>query len=151
VYTLSGPPSLLRRTTTRSRTKEETDEDEVAGERGGDAVGRAVVDLCVGGGALRAVALDQGRRSERAQGVEKVAPAYPEEARAEKVQGEVVLDLAVDTDGAVSEVNVVKDPDARLSEAAAAAAGQWKFEPARTSEGKPVAVLYTVTIAFKLQ
>jgi len=83
--------------------------------------------------------------------VEKVAPVYPEEARAEKVQGEVVLDLAVDTDGAVSEVNVVKDPDARLTEAAAAAAGQWKFEPARTSEGKPVAVLYTVTIAFKLQ
>jgi len=47
--------------------------------------------------------------------------------------------------------SVVGDPDARLTEAAAAAAGQWKFEPARNGEGKPVAVLYTVTIAFKLQ
>ncbi len=83
--------------------------------------------------------------------IEKVNPVYPEEARDEKVQGVVVLDITVDTEGVVSAAKVMKDPDARLSKAAVEAVNQWKFEPARTSTGDPVAVVYTVTVAFKLQ
>jgi protein TonB len=83
--------------------------------------------------------------------VEKVNPVYPEEARAEKVQGAVVLDVTVDTGGGPSGVKVTKDPDPRLSQAAVDAVKQWRFEPARTAKGDPVAVVYTVTVAFKLQ
>lgn len=83
--------------------------------------------------------------------VEKVNPVYPEEARAEKVQGVVVLDVTVDTGGGPSDVKVTKDPDPRLSQAAVDAVKQWRFEPARTAKGDPVAVVYTVTVAFKLQ
>jgi len=83
--------------------------------------------------------------------VVKVAPKYPESARADGVTGEVVLDLSVDTAGAVGDVTVVKDPDQRLSQAAVDAVRQWRFEPARDGKGNPVAVVYSVTVAFKLE
>lgn len=83
--------------------------------------------------------------------IEKVNPVYPEAARDERVQGVVVLDITVDTAGAVAAATVTKDPDARLSKAAVEAVKQWKLEPARTSAGDPVAVVYTVTVVFKLQ
>jgi protein TonB len=82
--------------------------------------------------------------------IEKVNPVYPEDAREEKVQGAVVLELTIGADGEVTSVDVVKDPDARLTRAAVDAVAQWRFEPARNSDGEPVAVLYKVTIAFKL-
>jgi TonB family protein len=83
--------------------------------------------------------------------VQRVDPKYPEEARVEKVEGVVVLDAVVDTEGKVTETTPVKDPDARLTKAATEAVLQWRFEPARDAKGKPIAVVYTVTVAFKLQ
>jgi protein TonB len=83
--------------------------------------------------------------------VEKVNPTYPDDARKERVQGTVVLDVVVAADGSVNEVEVVEDPDARLSHAATAAVVQWRFEPARNSAGEPVAVRYYLTIRFHLE
>ena len=51
----------------------------------------------------------------------------------------------------IPEAAAVKDPDPRLTKAATEAVLQWRFEPARDAQGKPVAVVYTVTVAFKLQ
>ena len=82
--------------------------------------------------------------------VERVAPAYPEAAREEKVQGAVVVEVTIGTDGRVSDAKAIEDPDARLTAAALEAVAQWRFEPARTAQGKAVAVRLAVTVNFKL-
>jgi len=83
--------------------------------------------------------------------INKVNPEYPKDAREEGVQGTVVLDVVVASDGSVGDVKVVEDPDSRLSHAATAAVVQWTFEPARDSAGTPVAVRYYLTVKFQLE
>ncbi len=83
--------------------------------------------------------------------VQKAPPVYPKGAKEEGLQGIVVLRAAVDTDGIPSDILVLRSPDSRLGEAALAAARQWRWEPARTNEGKPIAVYFTLTFNFKLQ
>lgn len=82
--------------------------------------------------------------------VEKSQPAYSEDARKAKVEGKVVLRLAIDDQGTVEEVEVVEGLPHGLTEAAVAAAETWRFSPA-LHRGKPVAVLYTVTVNFRLE
>jgi TonB family protein len=81
----------------------------------------------------------------------KVAPAYPEEAKQDKVSGVVVLQLLIGADGKVQEVEVLQDPDPRLTKAAVEAVKQWEFEPARGKDGKPLSVKSSVTINFALK
>ena len=81
----------------------------------------------------------------------KVAPAYPDEARQDKVTGVVVLQLLIGTDGKVHEVEVLQNPDPRLTKAAVEAVKQWEFEPARDKEGKSLSVKSSVTINFALK
>lgn len=83
--------------------------------------------------------------------IEKAPPAYPEEARKEKVQGEVVLEATITVKGETRDLATVQDPDARLTAAAREAVARWRFEPARDAKGRPVAVRYLVTVNFKLQ
>lgn len=83
--------------------------------------------------------------------VQKAPPAYPQGAKEEGVQGIVVLRAAVDTRGVPSDIRVLRSPDPRLAEAARTAARQWRWEPARTSDGTPIAVYFTLTFNFKLQ
>ncbi len=83
--------------------------------------------------------------------LQKTPPVYPKEAKEEGVQGIVVLRAAVDTEGIPTDVRVLRSPDPRLGDAARAAARQWRWEPARTSDGKPIAVYFTLTFNFKLQ
>jgi protein TonB len=82
--------------------------------------------------------------------VEKVAPAYPAEAREEKVQGTVVLEVTITTKGEVTEIESVEDPDARLTAAAREAVARWRFEPARDDDGDAAAVRYRLTVSFRL-
>ncbi len=77
-------------------------------------------------------------------------PQYPEDCRAEKVMGLVVLDTVIDATGRVVDVSVEESPDNRLSEAAMDAIRTWVFEPA-TLEGQPVAVRYVLTVNFHLE
>ena len=81
----------------------------------------------------------------------KVDPIYPEAARKDKAAGLVVLHSVVTTDGAVAEVEVLEDPDSRLTAAAVAALRQWRFEPARDDSGRAVEVWYRVTFRFALE
>jgi protein TonB len=82
--------------------------------------------------------------------VHKVAPDYPEDARKEKVQGEVILEALVDKDGTVAGITVVSDPAPTLTEAAVTAVKQWRYTPATDKDNKPVAVFLKVTIQFRL-
>jgi len=81
--------------------------------------------------------------------IHNVPPAYPEEARKNRVQGRVVLQAVIDEKGIVAKVRAVESPDPMLTEAALDAVKKWTYKPA-TKKGKPVKVFLTVTVAFKL-
>ncbi|MBK6406582.1 MAG: energy transducer TonB [Holophagales bacterium] len=79
----------------------------------------------------------------------RVQPTYPEEARKNKVQGQVILKAVINEKGIVTKVEAVESPDQMLTEAAIEAVKKWTYKPA-TKKGKPVKVHLTITVAFKL-
>lgn len=78
----------------------------------------------------------------------KVAPIYPDEAKANHIQGTVVLHVILSAEGAVTEIEVVSG-DQTLANAATSAVRQWKYKPTLLN-GKPVEVDTTVTVDFNL-
>ncbi len=80
-----------------------------------------------------------------------VQPKYPAEAKTEKVQGVVVLDVVIDTNGVVLDATPLEDPDPRLTKSAIEAVRQWLFHPAFDSSGKPIKVHASITVRFKLK
>ena len=97
-------------------------------------------DEPAGGGATKA----PPRRGPERKIVSKVNPVYPPEAKRDKVEGIVLLDVTVEKSGEVSKVSVVKGPEA-LRDASVAAVRQWRYEP---SDVGPV--LMTITVRFML-
>jgi TonB family protein len=79
----------------------------------------------------------------------KPDPEYSTEARQAKYQGTVVLSLIVGADGIPRAVKVARALGMGLDEKAMEAVRQWRFEPAM-KDGKPVAVLVNVEVAFRL-
>ncbi len=82
--------------------------------------------------------------------VEKINPAYPPDARDERVMGMVIVETVITEEGVVDDIRVLESPDDRLSEAAVDAVRQWLFEPA-LCDGKPVGVYYNLTVNFRLE
>ena len=76
-------------------------------------------------------------------------PDYPESLRKHKVSGTCVLGITVDKEGLVRDVHVTRSSDKRLDQNAIDAVKRWKFEPAMR-DGKPVAVLTSVEVDFRL-
>ena len=83
--------------------------------------------------------------------ISEARPQYTPEAMRVKVQGSVLLECVVQTDGTVGEVRVIRSLDREngLDEAAIAAAKQWRFQPG-TRDGQPVAVIVTIESTFAL-
>ncbi len=77
-------------------------------------------------------------------------PRYTEEGRQARVQGVVILEAVVDTEGNISRVKILKGLSHGLSEQAVETAKEWKFRPAKKA-GVPVAVYLNLTIRFSLQ
>jgi protein TonB len=77
-------------------------------------------------------------------------PIYPEAARRARIQGVVVLECTIGKDGRVQNVKVLRGLPLGLTETAVDAVNKWKFE-ASTLNGKPVEVLYILTVRFNLQ
>lgn len=80
----------------------------------------------------------------------RVLPKYPAGAKQARLEGIVLLQARVGTDGTVTAIKVLRAEPAGLTEAATEALQQWRYEPARNSAGKPVAVIMTVTFRFAL-
>ena len=78
----------------------------------------------------------------------RVEPEYPEDARQQKIQGTVVLELEIGQDGAVEEAHVVSGPP-QLAKASTDAVKQWRFKP-RLVNGRPEPMQTRVTLNFKL-
>ncbi len=79
----------------------------------------------------------------------KVEPEYSEDARKAKFQGTVVLSIVVDERGMPTNFKVIRPLGLGLDEKAIEAVKQWRFRPAQ-KDGRPVAVLATVEVNFRL-
>lgn len=77
-------------------------------------------------------------------------PQYTEIARKARITGVVIVEAIIDKSGSVTNVKVLKGLPMGLDQAAVDAIKKWKFEPA-TLNGKPVAVIYNLTVNFQLQ
>src|ERR1051325_3521126 len=107
---------------------------------------------------LSAMTLAQGQIYQPGNGVtlpvvvKEVKPDYTDEAKAERIQGEVWLKTIVNADGDVGDVQVSRslDKEFGLDNEAVKAAKQWKFKPG-TKDGKPVAVQVTIQLTFTLK
>ena len=100
-----------------------------------------------GGGAYR-----PGNGVETPRLLREVKPQYTAQAMRAKIQGEVLLECVVQTDGTVGNIRVVRSLDGTfgLDQEAIKAARQWRFAPG-TRQGQPVPVLVTIAIAFTLR
>ena len=78
------------------------------------------------------------------------SPQYTEIARKARIQGVVIVEAIIDKVGNVTNVKILKGLPMGLDTAAADAVKKWKFKPA-TLNGKPVAVIYNLTVNFRLQ
>ena len=74
------------------------------------------------------------------------APVYPELARRAHVEGKVVLECVIDTDGRVTDLRVISGHPL-LANAALDAVRRWEYIPTRLN-GQPVRVILTVTVKF---
>ena len=80
--------------------------------------------------------------------LQRVEPEYPEEARQQRIQGAVVLEVRIGRDGAIEEVKLVSGQPL-LAKAAIAAVKQWRFKP-RLENGQPVGMQTRVTLNFRM-
>jgi TonB family protein len=78
--------------------------------------------------------------------LEEVDPVYPELARRARISGSVVMSVAVDEQGNVTDVRVNKGHPL-MNDAAVAAVKKWRYSPTLLN-GVPVPVITTVTINF---
>ncbi len=81
-----------------------------------------------------------------------VLPVYPESARADKLTGNVIMELVVRVDGTVDGIVVLRMPEGGewLAGSAVEAVSQWRYEPA-TINGEPVNAYFTVVAEFVLK
>ncbi len=77
-------------------------------------------------------------------------PAYTEVARRARIQGVVILEAIIDREGKVTSTRVLKGLPMGLDAKAREAVAGWRFNPGRR-DGEPVAVLYTVTVNFRVE
>jgi TonB family protein len=170
-----GPPAalataFLRRRHLRSRLRTLGRKESIMSRR--RLVWTAVVLVCVMGGAIAStvVALPLGWRIEdaaahtqeavdgqdpgvtRPKVVSEVKPQYTPEAMQAKIEGTVMMNAIVGTDGMPSDIEITKSLDTEygLDKEAVAALGQWRFEPGR-KDGKAVPVRVTVEMRFTLR
>jgi TonB family protein len=75
-------------------------------------------------------------------------PAYPEAAKADHIEGPVVVQAIISKAGVVDYVHVIEG-NPRLRSAAAEAVQKWRYKPYLLN-GQPVEVATTITVDFKL-
>ena len=79
--------------------------------------------------------------------IKRVSPIHPRFMQAERVGGEVILELYINETGVVEDLVVLRASDKRFIPYAVAAAKKWVFKPG-TANGKPVAFKITLPMVF---
>lgn len=78
----------------------------------------------------------------------RVEPVYPEDMKAMRISGMIILQTLIDETGKVVAAHVLKPLPGSFNDAALTAVKQWEFKPA-TRDGKPVNVIFNLTMQFK--
>jgi TonB family protein len=94
-------------------------------------------------GAIRIEPADQQRRL-----IHAIAPEYPDVARLAGIEGDVTLRILVSEDGTIGDITPLSGPPI-LARAAIRAVEHWRYAPVLVN-GRPVGVVSTVTLAFRL-
>ena len=94
-------------------------------------------------GAIRIEPADQQRRL-----IHSIAPEYPDVARLAGIEGNVTLRILVSEDGTIGDITPLSGPPV-LARAAIRAVEHWRYAPLLV-DGRPVGVVSTVTLAFRL-
>ena len=81
--------------------------------------------------------------------ISKVAPKYPPEAKAARIQGTVVLDAVIDKSGRVDDLKVVSGPS-ELQQSSMDAVRHWKYKPFLLN-GDPIEVKTTISVVYTLE
>ena len=89
-----------------------------------------------------------GGNVQKAKIVHMVMPKYPDEAKAQGIQGTEVLHTVIDFDGSILDLQWVSGPP-ELKDAAVDAVKQWRYEPTLLN-GEPVQVDTTISVVFTL-
>ena len=77
------------------------------------------------------------------------APAYPPDAKAQRIQGTVVVGITIGVDGKVTDAKTLSGPE-ELHACAVGYAKDWEFEPVKV-KGKPVPARFKLTMPFRLR
>jgi protein TonB len=80
----------------------------------------------------------------------EVKVPYPSEAKRKRIQGNVVFDLVVGSDGSVKSAKALGSPAPELTDAALGAVKRFRFKPARIGD-KSVAIQIRYTYRFVLE
>jgi len=94
-------------------------------------------------GAIRIEPADQQRRL-----IHAIAPEYPDVARLAGIEGDVTLRILVSEDGTIGDITPLSGPPI-LARAVIRAVEHWRYAPVLVN-GRPVGVVSTVTLAFRL-
>jgi protein TonB len=81
--------------------------------------------------------------------IHEVHPSYPPDALRERIQGSVVVELVVTTDGLPAAIRVIRPLSSDLDEAAVRAVREWRFNPGRLGQ-TPVNVRVTIILDFTI-
>ncbi len=82
--------------------------------------------------------------------VEEVTIPYPAEARRLEIEGDVMLEVQINSKGSVIKVRVLKDPGGGLGKAAAKALKKFRFSPAILDNGEAVPYKIKYVYSFEL-
>lgn len=90
------------------------------------------------------------QKDRKARLIYRIEPAYTEDARANKIEGTVMLSVSIDPQGQVQDVQVTKPLYPSLDESAVQTMRKWRFEPA-IKDGQPTSKRVSVEMIFNLQ
>lgn len=91
---------------------------------------------------------DKSEASQSGYLLERFEPEYPESAKQQHIEGQVLLSALVGADGSVRELGVISG-NPELVKAATDAVRKWRFRPHQV-EGKPVEFETQITVNFAL-
>ena len=80
----------------------------------------------------------------------RINPVYPPIAASARLQGTVILEAVVDSDGTVAHVKVLRSAGAVLDTQAQIALKKWRYSPL-VLNGKPVRFVLTVILSFSVE
>jgi TonB family protein len=90
-----------------------------------------------------------GGNVQAARLLEGPRPVYPPHAEAAGIQGRVLLQAIILTNGSVAGVSALSSPDPELTQAAIETVKQWRYQPTLLN-GQPVELITTISVSFRL-